>query len=433
MALGHPKLANWQPPPEFQPVPSKLEGVTVFAPQPVKTVSDEIINYKCPQCGATTRFDVAAGGVACEYCGYQVGIEAKQVGRRAQEFEFTLETLDESAHGWGVTRNELHCDSCGAYLTLPEGALTISCPFCASNKVNVHAAPSDVLRPRYLVPFTTEKQIVRKKALEWLGKGWFHPAELSASAVIDRFHGIYLPFWTFDAYITANWKAQVGYERQESYYDSSSKTWKTRTVIDWRWEDGQVALDADDLLIPGSSRVSRILIERLLPYNLDELTAYNPDYLAGWEAQAYDIDLPSAWESGKAIMREQAKQSCYNDIRSRHVRNFSMKADFSNEVWRYILLPVYLAAYRFEEKVYQVMVNGQTGVVAGQKPVAWWKIWLAVAALLSPGLLLGLFSLPFLLAGGIGIFPLILAFIFLLIGGGLSVVIYKQAAASEAA
>ncbi|MFO7625447.1 MAG: hypothetical protein R6V73_13965, partial [Anaerolineales bacterium] len=107
--------------------------------------------------------------------------------------------------------------------------------------------------------------------------------------------------------------------------------------------------------------------------------------------------------------------------------------DFSNEVWRYILLPVYLAAYRFEDKVYQVMVNGQTGVVAGQKPVAWWKIWLAIAALLSPGLLLGLFSLPFLLAGGIGIFPLILAFIFFLIGGGVSVAIYKQAAASEAA
>jgi hypothetical protein len=250
--------------------------------------------------------------------------------------------------------------------------------------------------------------------------------------VIERFHGIYLPFWTFDAFITADWKAQVGYERQESYYDSGSKTWKTRTVIDWRWEDGRITLDADDLLISGSSRVSRIILDRLLPFNLNELKTYHPDFLAGWEAQAYDIDLPKAWGTGKSIMREQAKQSCYSAIHSHHVRNFSMRADFSNEVWRYILLPVYLAAYKFEDKIYQVMVNGQTGVVAGQKPVAWWKIWLAITALLSPGILLGLVSLPFLLAGGIGIVPLFLALVLLIIGGSISVTIYKQAAASEA-
>ena len=432
MALQHPRLASWQPPPDFQPVPSNLEGITVYAPRPEVPSEDKIINYKCPQCGATTRYDVAAGGVACEYCGYSAGTERNQAGRKADEFEFTLETLADSAQGWGVVRRQLHCDSCGANLTLPEGSLTITCTFCGSNKVNVHPAPSDVLRPRYLIPCKVEKASVRAKTEEWLGQGWFHPKELSASAVIDRFHGIYLPFWTFDAYITAHWKAQVGYERQESYYDSGSKSWKTRTVIDWRWENGRVTLDADDLLVSGSSKVSRIILERLLPFNLNELTAYHPDFLAGWEAQAYDIDLPNAWDMGKAVMREQAKQRCYTDIRSHHVRNFSMKADFSNEVWRYILLPVYLAAYRFEGKVYQVMVNGQTGVVAGQKPVAWWKIWLVVAALLSPGLLLGLVSLPFLLAGGIGIVPLFLAFILVVIGGGISVTIYKKATASEA-
>jgi LSD1 subclass zinc finger protein len=432
MAIQHPRFAGWQPPTGFQPVSSQMEGITVYAPRPDKPAEDRVINYKCPQCGATTRYDVASGGVACEYCGYTASTEVKKAGRRAEEFEFTLETLADSAQGWGVARRELHCDSCGANLTLPEGSLTITCAFCGSNKVNVHPAPSDVLRPRYLIPCKIEKPTVRAKAREWLGQGWFHPKELSASAVIDRFHGIYLPFWTFDAFIDADWKAQVGYERQERYYDSGSKSWKTRTVIDWRWENGRVTLDADDLLISGSSRVSRVILDRLLPFNLNELTAYNPDFLAGWEAQAYDIDLPNAWEIGKSIMREQAKQSCRDGIRSHHVRNFSMKADFSNEVWRYILLPVYMAAYRFEDKIFQVMVNGQTGVVAGQKPVAWWKIWLAIAALLSPGVLLGLVSLPFLLVGGIGIISLALAIILLVIGGGISVSIYKQAAASEA-
>jgi hypothetical protein len=79
------------------------------------------------------------------------------------------------------------------------------------------------------------------------------------------------------------------------------------------------------------------------------------------------------------------------------------------------------------------MVNGQTGTIAGQKPVTWWKIWLAIAALLSPGLLLGLIGLPLLLAGGIGLIPLLLGFILLVGGVFFSVQLYRKAVASEAA
>lgn len=354
------------------------------------------------------------------------------VGKGAEEFEFTLETLDRAVDGWGVPRQEMHCASCGANLTLPEGALTVTCAFCASNKVNVHPAPSDALRPRFLIPFKIEKPALRERARQWLGKGWFHPGDLADAAVIDRFTGIYLPFWTFDARITSRWKAEVGYERQERYYDHGSKSWKTRTVIHWRWESGQVSLDIDDLLVSGSSRASRIILDRITPFNLSELVAYLPDYLAGWQAQAYDVTLPDAWDMGKEIMREKARNACRDDIRSHHVRNFSMTADFGDEAWRYILLPVYIAAYRFEEKVYQVMVNGQTGTVAGQKPVAWWKIWLAVAGMLSPGLILGLIGLPLLLAGGVGLLPIALGAILLVLGGYFSYSLYQQAVESEA-
>ncbi len=77
------------------------------------------------------------------------------------------------------------------------------------------------------------------------------------------------------------------------------------------------------------------------------------------------------------------------------------------------------------------MINGQTGKVAGQKPVAWWKVWLVVAALLAPGMLLGLIGFPLLLAGGIGLVPIILGFILLAVGGIISFGIYQKAVASE--
>ncbi|MGD0005643.1 MAG: hypothetical protein ABSE06_15605 [Anaerolineaceae bacterium] len=430
--LDHPKLAGWQPPSNYQPVPSTVAGITVFAPRPADLVVEEPTTYKCPNCGATIKYDITAGGVACEYCGYTTPALAQKVGVQAQISDFTLETLSQAEKGWGLDRRVLHCDSCGAELAIAEGALTATCPFCASTRVNLRQAPSENLRPHFLIPFKITPEIVRQRAREWLGKGWFHPGGLADSSAIDRFSGVYLSFWTFDANIGSDWNAEVGYEREERYFDASAKEWRTRTVIDWRWERGYVVTRVKDLLVAGTARMSHLILEKVYPFNLNDLVTYSPDFLAGWQALTYDITLPKAWEAGKANMREKAKSACYADIPTNHVRNFSISADFSDEAWRYILLPVYVAAYLFEDKTYQVMVNGQTGTVAGQKPVAWWKVWLAIGLLLAPGLLLGLVGL-ILTAAGVGVVLLGVAFILLIIGMILSIIIYRQAMASEAA
>ena len=424
--------APWQPPPDYVMTTSALEGITVYAPQSLQSTPREVEIYKCPNCGANTHYDVSVGGVACEYCGYRAPVQADQVGRSAEKSEFTVSTMAEAEQGWGVVRRVLHCDSCGAELAIEESALTTTCPFCLSNKVNVTAPRADQLRPRFLIPFSVKPQSCRDLTAQWLGKGWFHPSELSTTTVLARFMGIYLPFWTFGARISSTWKAEVGYERHVRYYDHGSKSWKTKTVIDWRWEKGQVNIKIEDLLVFGCSRVSHTILERLLPYQLNGLVAYTPEFLAGWQAQAFDISLPSAWGEGKSIMREKAKKTCYADIPSHHVRNFSMTADFSDETWRYVLLPVYVAAYKFENKVFQMMINGQTGMVAGQKPVAWWKVWLAILAILSPGLLAGLVGVITLFLGGIGVVVLPISLVLLIIGGIFAFRIYKDAMASEA-
>ncbi len=424
-------LAGWTPPPDFMAVESRLEGVTVFAPRPAGVPEEEPTTYKCPNCGATTKYDVAAGGVTCEHCGFARAVQAAPSHNASPE-EFTLENLRESEKGWGVDRRALHCDSCGGEVFVSEGALTATCPFCASNGVNIIAGAADNLRPRFLIPFKVKPETTRSLAKEWLGKGWFHPSELTTSSVVDRFQGIYVSYWVFDANIHSAWEAEVGYERQERYYDASDKTWKTRTVIDWRWEHGQVSVSVRDLLISGTAKLSRILLGRLLPYQMSELAAYTPDFLAGWQAQTYDIHLKQAWETGKAVMRERAKDACYDDIPTPHVRNFSMTADFADETWRYALLPVYVAAYRFGEKTYQVMVNGQTGKVSGQKPVAWWKVWTAIGLALAPGVFLGILGL-ILSIFGIGLLLLPVGVILFVIGVIIAVIFYRQAASSEAA
>jgi len=149
-------------------------------------------------------------------------------------------------------------------------------------------------------------------------------------------------------------------------------------------------------------------------------------------AQSYDIQLEPAWEAARNRMREETRDACRSQIKGDHVRNFTMSLDFSGESWRYILLPVYVSAYQYNDgrnglKTYQMLINGQTGSISGQRPADWTKVWLAIAALLVPGLLLGCIGLVTLVFGGLGVAIGVVGFIVLLIGGGISFFIYKKA------
>jgi hypothetical protein len=137
-------------------------------------------------------------------------------------------------------------------------------------------------------------------------------------------------------------------------------------------------------------------LEQINDYDLDALTPYDPQYLAGIQAQAYEVRLEDAWTKARQIMREDTKKKCRSQASTNKIRNFSMQLDFEEERWRYILLPMYINTYYFENTPFQMLMNGQTGTIAGQRPADWRKIGLLSAGLILPGILLFLFFLFFL-------------------------------------
>ena len=418
------------PPPGYIPTQSRLAGIEIFMPAPPESVPQpEVVDFKCPQCGAVTAFSAADGGLTCSHCGYYEAPDQAVVGKRAAQFEFTVETMQRLAQGWGTQRKELACQDCGATTTLPVDSLTHTCPFCGSNEVIQRQAAQDVLRPRFLIPFKIVPEACQRIAGAWLGSSWMTPAALQKLAALANFNGVCLPFWTFSAATSASWKAQVGHTRTERYYEHGE--WKTRIVTDWVWESGQAALKIEDLLEPGTARLSARLLKEVKTYNLDDLAPYEPKYLAGLQAQAYDIPLEKAWDVGRQEMREQTRQACLSQASTSQVRNFSMDLEFSDESWRYVLLPVYLATYTYEGKPYQVMVNGETGKITGQRPADWNKIWLVIALLLAPGLLLGLFGLLTIPFAGVGLAIGGFGFILLLIGLVIGLILYNKANALD--
>ncbi|HNT73815.1 MAG TPA: hypothetical protein PKH77_02225 [Anaerolineae bacterium] len=417
------------PPAGFVPTPSAIPGIEVYMPAPVEaTAQPEVAEFKCPQCQATTAYSVSDGGLRCSHCGYYEPPPKSIVGKGAEEFEFTVATMEvAAARGWGEARKEIACQNCSARTTLPAGELTHTCPFCGSNRVVQQDAPQDNLRPRFLIPFQITDAVCTQYVRAWLGSSWMTPKSLRDLASMARFSAIYVPFWTLDALTEADWKAEVGHQKTESYRDSKGNR-HTRTVTVWRWESGHAQRVFDDLLVSGTTRLSNVLLKRLKDYRTAQLTPYDPKYLAGLMAQAYDVPLQAAWAAGREEMRAQTRETCRGQASTSQIRNFSMSLNFQDESWRYILAPLYVSTYKYEDATYQVMVNGQTGTVAGQRPVDWPKVWLAIAAMVAPGVLLGLLGL--LLLVGVppaGPIVLIVALVALVAGGAFAVGTYGKA------
>jgi hypothetical protein len=57
-----------------------------------------------------------------------------------------------------------------------------------------------------------------------------------------------------------------------------------------------------------------------------------------------------------------------------------VQTNFSQVNSDLILAPIYLLSYRYRDKLYRFLLNGQTGKAAGEKPLSAWRIALAVAA-----------------------------------------------------
>lgn len=380
------------PPPGFIPAPSKVTSIEVYIPGDTTPKRADILDFKCPKCGATIAYSVEHSRLRCEYCGYSEEVEEKRLGRAAEQFEFRVDTLERSEKGWGDDRKELLCQRCGGVVSVPPDALAFSCPFCGSNKVLFREPLEDVLRPRFMIPFKVDPRACEAITKQWLGSSWMTPRDLR-SIPIEKFNPIYIPYWTFGAACFATWKAEVAHDVVDVFYENGQRR-EVRRVV-WRTELGKVQRDFTNLLVPASTRLTMRVLGRVDNFDINDLILYEPRHLAGMQAQAYDLPLEQAWDVGRQLMRETTRKTCLDRASDTRVRGFNMALDFRDEQWRYILTPMYTSVYNYAGEVYQILVNGQNGKIAGPRPVDWGKVWIVLGSLLAPGFILALFGLLF--------------------------------------
>lgn len=346
-----------------------------------KTVSTMAeTDKKCPSCGGVMDFDPATGGLSCPYCGHtEMIVGKKEQPESARELDLSQAENTENCY-WGVETKTVICQACGAESVYDALEISAVCPFCGSNQV-MEASDKRTMAPGGVVPF----QITDEKASElfkrWIKKKWFCPKLAKESARAKHFKGVYLPYWTFDASASSDYTADYGRDRRVRRGD------QTRVETDWYKTRGSYREDFDDELVCATLNQNQPMLHSVEPYRTEENKSYKPEYIAGFAAERYSIGLKEGWEMARESIKDKISSSITQKIRQEqnadHVRNLNITTRYRNVTYKYLLLPVWLSSYKYKDKVYQFMVNGQTGKVAGKTPVSVPKVVITVVAVVA--------------------------------------------------
>ena len=334
-----------------------------------------INRYLCDACGANMVFDPQIGKLHCPYCGFAKEIAAG--AREISEYDFYeyLRPENQRLQPLATGAMQVSCSSCAATVVFLPPQTAGQCDFCGGKIVAQPKAADPLVAPESVLPFAVTDKQALANLKSWTASRWFAPNKLKTLAEHDKTSSVYIPFWTFDADSETDYTGERGdnYTDTESYVENGER--KTRTVVRTRWSyaAGHVSRHFDDAPVPASKTILPTYLESL-QWNFAELVPYEPAYLAGHKAQTYQVSLEDGFARFKEIAADVIAGDVRRDIGGDQQRISSMTPEFADIRFKHLLAPVYAGAYRFNNKSFQVVINGRTGEVHGERPYSWIKI-----------------------------------------------------------
>jgi DNA-directed RNA polymerase subunit RPC12/RpoP len=360
------------------------------------TSSPTTLTFPCGRCGARLEYAPGTTALRCPYCGHEQAVAAGDdaVVEEHDYVAWQSSPVKATAH---VGRHVLRCRQCAA--TTETDDLSTSCPFCGAPIV-AEVDLAEQIAPEGVVPFGLDRDAAQTAIRTWVGSRWFAPNRLRKVGTAESLKGTYLPHWTFDASTTTRYSGLRG----EHYWESQTYTemvdgrpqTRTRQVMKTRWypASGVVGRAFDDVVVVATRRLAPERLADLSPWLLEDAVAYQPEYLSGYQTLRYDVEPDEGLEEAKQQMRSVIRDDCRADIGGDEQQVHSMDTRYADLMFKLMLLPVWLAAYLYAGRSWQVYVNAHTGNVVGERPYSVVKIAFAVlAALVVVGIVVALYVL----------------------------------------
>jgi DNA-directed RNA polymerase subunit RPC12/RpoP len=345
------------------------------APQP-EVVSAKVRMFPCAACGADVVWDPDSAVLKCPYCG-----EARQKPRSTAEVR--PHPIEEGLRaprnlGWGAARKCFRCTKCGATTTFEPMAAAGACAFCGTPAVIETPPRADLVRPEGVLAFRIGRDEAAQQFRSWQAGLWLRPNDLANASSLTKLQGVYVPFWTFDAATHTAWTAEVRPRR------GAVVSVEQKSGTRWIAVSGTVEKLFDDLPAAASRGLDREMSRAIEPFPTSELVEYEPDYLSGFLAEEYAVDLKDALASAEERMRAEIHRDCLLKLPAgaASYRNLQIVSQFTGVAYKSVLLPVWISAYQYKGKPYRFLVNGVTGKTEGKAPWSPIKVALAIAAAL---------------------------------------------------
>ncbi len=268
---------------------------------------------------------------------------------------------------------------------------TAKCPYCASPQVVQRPPSPDRPNPTFVLAFVLAEERAKRIARAWVRGRWFAPNAFK-NAEIDDTRGVYLPSYLYTASAHTTYTARIGekYTETQTYTttDSAGKTvTRTRTVTktEWRSLSGSRSEYVSDIFVTASRGIPNTELEAVEPFDLRALHRYTPKIVSGWTAEEPSL--------GPDACMQMAQQEALAEIGARlgqfmpgdsHT-DLQYQTVLRDENAVLTLVPVWVLAVRYadDKPVVRLLVNGQSGVLYGDRPISWVKVVLFVVTLLA--------------------------------------------------
>ena len=343
-------------------------------------------NFKCEACGASLSFDPNSQGMKCPYCGYVKEIEAEN--KVFEEYDL-FEGISEDKCDWGREQRVIKCKNCGAETIVDANAVSDRCAFCDSPNVFIEEETAGI-KPESLVPFKITDKKAKELFRQWLNKRFFAPKDAKSNHQAAKMTGVYIPHWTYDSDTFSSYTGEGG-----TYYYVTETDWVERDgkrqqvskqvrKVRWWPTSGTFSKYFDDVLVNASKKMEPRLMDKLQPFHLNQLVEYKPEFLSGFQAEKYTIGIEEGWDRARNVINRDIYDGVVRQINADTVRNISINTKYNSIRYKHLLIPIWVSAFTYKNKVYNFLVNGQTGEVQGHAPVSALKV--ALVILLTLGL-----------------------------------------------
>lgn len=319
----------------------------------------EVLDNKCPACGAKITFNPKNQKWDCEYCGSKFTLEEMKKYNNASS---------DKANEQSIPKKKLDnfdvytCKNCGAEVMADETTTATFCVYCGSTTI-LKDKINDGIAPTKIIPFKKVKEDAIN-AFKGLSKGRIlMPKLFNKPENIEKITGVYIPFWTYDLKVSG----EIDFDATDvkTWSDYNYRYTKTDKYISKR----DSSMEFNRILVDGSSRFDDDLMDSIEPFYFKDLVEYNHAYMSGFLAEKYDVDsndaikrandraMNTAIAQSEATVIHQSKTVLHNNLVVNKLAN------------DYILLPVWMVNIKYKDKNYTFAMNGQTGEIVGNIPL----------------------------------------------------------------